>query len=121
VIRIAGLAARVLMLSIVSTPTALLLALVLTIFGYGQGWVMAPLRSAVLSTVRPASADSGAGLYGTTAQIANAAGVAVIGAVFLAIEDTYPARLALFGPIALFAVTIVTAVAFLSRMRCAMA
>jgi MFS family permease len=117
VIQIAGLAALVLTLSIVSTPTPLLLALVLTIFGYGQGLVMAPLSSAVLSTVRPASAGSGAGLYGTTAQIANAAGVAVIGAVFLAIGDTRPVRIALFGAIALFAVAIVTAVAFLSWMR----
>jgi MFS family permease len=121
VIQIAGLATLVLTLSIVSTPTAPLLALVLTIFGYGQGLVMAPLSSAVLSTVRPASAGSGAGLYGTTAQIANAAGVAVIGAVFLAIDDTYPARAALFGAIALFAFAIVTAVAFLSWMRRAIA
>ena len=65
---------------------ALLLALVLAIFGYGQGLVMAPLSSAVLSTVKPASAGSGAGMYGTTAQIANAAGVAAIGAVFFAVE-----------------------------------
>ena len=50
------------------------LALVLMIFGYGQGLVMAPLSSAVLSTVKPASAGSGSGMYGTTAQIANAAG-----------------------------------------------
>ena len=117
VIQMAGLAALVLMLAIVSTPTAPLLALVLMIFGYGQGLVMAPLSSAVLSTVRPASAGSGAGLYGTTAQIANAAGVAVIGAVFLAVGDTYPARIALFGAIALFVVAIVTSVAFLSWMR----
>ena len=47
-----------------------LLALVLTIFGYGQGLVMAPLSSAVLSTVKPASAGAGSGMYGTTAQIA---------------------------------------------------
>ena len=64
----------------------ILLALVLTVFGYGQGLVMAPLSSAVLSTVKPASAGSGSGMYGTTTQIANAAGVAAIGAVFFAIE-----------------------------------
>jgi hypothetical protein len=50
-----------------------LLALVLAIFGYGQGLVMAPLSSVVLSAVRPASAGSGSGMYGTTAQIVNAA------------------------------------------------
>jgi MFS family permease len=121
VIQIVGLAALVLTLSIVSTPTALLLALVLTIFGYGQGLVMAPLSSAVLSTVRPASAGSGAGLYGTTAQIANAAGVAVIGAVFFAVDEAYPVRIALFAAITLFAFAIVTSVAFLSWMRRAIA
>jgi len=121
VIQIAGLAVLVLTLSIVSTPTVPLLALVLTIFGYGQGLVMAPLSSVVLSTVRPASAGSGAGLYGTTAQIANAAGVAVIGAVFGAIGDAYPAHIALLGAIAVFACAIVTAVAFLSSMRRAIA
>jgi hypothetical protein len=61
--------------------------LVLTIFGYGQGLVMAPLSSAVLSTVKPANA--GSGMDGTTAQIANAAGVAAIGAAFFAIEAAY--------------------------------
>jgi len=57
---------------------------VLMIFGYGQGLVMAPLSCGVLSTVKPASAGSDAGIYGTTAQIANAAGVAAIGAAFFA-------------------------------------
>jgi len=41
--------------------------LVLTIFGYGQGLVMAPLSSAVLSTVKPMSAGAASGIYGTTA------------------------------------------------------
>ena len=93
------------------------MALVLTIFGYGQGLVMAPLSSAVLSTVKPASAGSGSGMYGTTAQIANAAGVAAIGAVFFAIEAAYCARLALFAASALFALSIVTSAVFLSWMR----
>src|SRR6266851_731768 len=95
----------------------LALALVLAIFGYGQGLVMAPLSSAVLSTVKPASAGSGAGMYGTTQQIANAAGVAAIGAVFFAIEGAGSARLALFAASALFALSIVVCAAFLSWMR----
>ncbi len=36
-------------------------AVLLTIFGFGQGLMMSPLSSAVLSTVKPASAGSGAG------------------------------------------------------------
>jgi predicted MFS family arabinose efflux permease len=69
------------------SPGALLLALALTIFGFGQGMVMAPLSGIVLATVKPTSAGAGSGMYGTTAQIANATGVAAIGAVFLAIES----------------------------------
>jgi len=116
-LQIVGLAALVLTIAVLKAPSAWLLALVLTIFGYGQGLVMAPLSSAVLSTVRPASAGSGSGVYGTTAQIANATGVAVIGAVFFAIESKRSAQSAMFASSALFALSIVAAVAFLSWMR----
>jgi hypothetical protein len=67
--------------------------------------------------VKPASAGSASGMYGTTAQIANAAGVAAIGAAFFAIEAADSARPALFISCALFALAIVTSVAFLSWMR----
>jgi MFS family permease len=116
-LQLAALVVLVLMVASIETPNALLLALVLTIFGYGQGLVMAPLSSAVLSTVKPASAGSGAGMYGTTTQIANAAGVAAIGAVFFAVEATESARLALFVASALFALSIMTSAVFLSWMR----
>jgi EmrB/QacA subfamily drug resistance transporter len=99
------------------TPTVSVLALLLAIFGYGQGLVMAPLSSAVLSTVKPSSAGSGAGMYGTTTQIANATGVAAIGAVFFAIEAAQSASLALFASLGLFALSIMTCAAFLSWMR----
>jgi len=82
-IQIAGLAMLASAIASLTSPGAALLALVLTVFGFGQGLVMAPLSGVVLSTVKPASAGSGSGLYGTTAQIANAAGIAAIGAVFL--------------------------------------
>jgi hypothetical protein len=78
---------------------------------------MAPLSNAVLSTVKPASAGSASGMYGTTAQIANASGVAAIGAVFFAIEAGHAARPALFISASLFALAIVTSAAFLSWMR----
>ena len=68
------------------------------------GLVMAPLSSAVLSTVKPCERWRGSGMYGTTAQIANAAGVAAIGAVYFAIEANQPARPALFAACALFCV-----------------
>jgi hypothetical protein len=94
-----------------------LLALVLAVFGYGQGLVMAPLSGVVLSTVKLSSAGSGSGMYGTTAQIANAAGVAAIGAVFFSIEATRSTALALLAALALFALSIVICVAFLTWMR----
>src|SRR2546421_988013 len=116
-IQVAGLAILALTVASLEAPGALVLALVLSIFGYGQGLVMAPLSSAVLSTVKPASAGSGAGMYGTTAQIANAAGVAAIGAVFFAIDAAQSARLALFAVSALFALSIAACSGFLAWMR----
>jgi MFS family permease len=116
-VQLAGLVALVTTIESVAAPSAMLLALVLMVFGYGQGLVMAPLSSAVLSTVKPASAGAGSGMYGTTAQIANAAGVAAIGAVFFAIEAAHSAQLALFAACALFALSIGICAVFLSWMR----
>jgi predicted MFS family arabinose efflux permease len=116
-IQIAGLAVLALAVEWMPTPSAPMLALILMIFGYGQGLVMAPLSGAVLSSVKPASAGSGSGMYGTTAQIANAAGVAAIGAVFFAVAQTHAAQHALLTAIALFALSIVTSAAMLSWMR----
>jgi len=116
-VQLVGLAALVVVIEWASTPSAIMLALVLTIFGYGQGLVMAPLSSAVLSSVKPASAGAGSGMYGTIAQIANAAGVAAIGAVFFAIEAADAARPALLVACALFAMSIMASAAFLTWMR----
>ena len=116
-VQIGGLAALVMAIEWIDTPSALVLALVLTIFGYGQGLVMAPLSSAVFSTVKPASAGAASGIYGTTAQIANAAGVAAIGAVYFAIESNQSAQPALLAACALFALSIIACAAFLTWMR----
>jgi EmrB/QacA subfamily drug resistance transporter len=116
-IQIAGLAVLELTVALVPAPSALMLALILMIFGYGQGLVMAPLSGVVLSSVKPASAGSGSGMYGTTAQIANAAGVAAIGAVFFAVAEAHAAQTALFVSIALFVCSIGTSAALLSWMR----
>jgi MFS family permease len=115
-IQIAGLAALALTIA-VKTPGAPMIALVLAIFGFGQGLVMAPLSSVVLSTVKPAAAGAGSGLYGTTAQVANAAGVAAIGAVFFAIEAHASSQIAMFAALAIFATSIIACVALLSWMR----
>jgi predicted MFS family arabinose efflux permease len=116
-IQIAGLAVLALTVAFVPAPSALVLASILMIFGYGQGLVMAPLSGVVLSSVKPASAGSGSGMYGTPVQIANAAGVAAIGAVLFAVESTHAAQSALFVSIALFVFSIMTSAALLSWMR----
>jgi EmrB/QacA subfamily drug resistance transporter len=116
-IQVGGLAVLALTIAFVPAPSALLLALILMIFGFGQGLVMAPLSGVVLSSVKPASAGSGSGMYGTTAQIANAAGVAAIGAIFFAVESTHSAQAALFASIALFVLSIMGSAALLSWMR----
>jgi predicted RNA methylase len=71
----------------------------------------------VLSTVKPANAGAGSGMYGTMAQIANAAGVAAIGAVYFAIEAASSARSALLVACLLFAMSIMASAAFLTWMR----
>ncbi len=117
VVQMAGLAMLALTVASIEKPGPVLLALVLAVFGYGQGLVMAPLSGVVLSTVKPASAGSGAGMYGTTSQIANAAGVAAIGAVFFSIEAIRSAVPALLTALALFALSIAACAAFLAGMR----
>jgi predicted MFS family arabinose efflux permease len=116
-LQIAGLAALALVAFYVESPTPLTLAFTLFIFGYGQGLVMAPLSGAVLSSVKPVAAGSASGMYGTIAQIGNAAGVAAIGAVFFAVEALQSARAGFLVSLALFAVLIMICVAFLSWMR----
>src|SRR5262245_56426110 len=116
-LQVAGLALLAATVAWNAAPQAALLALVLIVFGYGQGLVMAPLSSAVLASVKPQAAGSASGVYGTTTQIANAAGIAVIGAVFFAAESALGARPALFIASALFVLAILTSAAFLSWMR----
>jgi hypothetical protein len=116
-LQIGGLVALALTAALIPAPSAMALATLLMIFGYGQGLVMAPLSNVVLATVEPASAGAGSGIYGTVAQIANAAGVAAIGAVYFAIESLHQARVALVVSFALFAISIVTSAVFLSSIR----
>lgn len=83
-IQVAGLVAVALAALGGASPTLLIVAL--TLFGYGQGLVMAPLFGAVLTAVRHANAGSGAGTLTTVQQIANGSGVALIGGVYFAVQ-----------------------------------
>jgi predicted MFS family arabinose efflux permease len=86
-LQIAGLGILALGVLLARPPSLLLVAALLSVFGYGQGLVMAPLASRVLSRVQGGNASSGSGVFATTTQIANATGVAVIGAVFFTAKD----------------------------------
>ena len=83
VVQALGLAATALLIATVRHPTMAALMLPLVAFGYGQGMVLAPLFSTVLTNVRHAHAGSGAGILTTTQQIANGTGVVLVGAAVL--------------------------------------
>jgi hypothetical protein len=68
---------------------------------------MGPLSGVVLSSVQKSSAGSGSGLYGTVTQIANAAGIAVVGAVFFAFHDVGAERVALLAALATVAAALI--------------
>jgi hypothetical protein len=56
-------------------------------------------------------------MYGTTAQIANAAGVAAIGAVYFAVQSAGPARMALLASFSVCALSVAGSAMFLLWMR----
>ncbi len=107
VLQLVGLAGVVALVELVERPGVLLLMVPLSVFGYGQGFVMGPLSGVVLSTVPKSSAGSGSGLYGTVTQIANAVGIAVVGAVFFAFHDAGAERIALMAALAAVAAALI--------------
>ena len=116
-VQAAGLAVTAALIDLVAHPTMTMLMLPLAIFGYGQGMVLAPLFSAVLTNVRHAHAGSGSGMLTTTQQVANGTGVVLVGAVYFAIQASYGGRLAMLAAMALLACAIATTIGFLQRMR----
>jgi EmrB/QacA subfamily drug resistance transporter len=78
-IQCAGIVALASVAAFLADPAMVMVMAVLTVFGFGQGLVMAPLSGLTLATVRPAHAGSGAGLLNTVQQAAGATGVSVVG------------------------------------------
>ncbi|MBW5481820.1 MFS transporter [Streptomyces bambusae] len=70
--------------------TALAMVPALLVSGAGQGIVSAPLIGVVLATVRREDAGAGSGMVLTANQLASSLGVAVLGAVFLALLGADP-------------------------------
>jgi hypothetical protein len=84
------------------------------VFGYGQGMVLAPLFSVVLTQVQHAHAGSGAGMLATTQQVANGTGVVLAGAVYFAVPSD---RWALVATLIALGGTVLATLACLSRMQ----
>jgi EmrB/QacA subfamily drug resistance transporter len=78
-IQLAGITALGAEVAWLVQPELPIIMAVLTLFGFGQGLVMAPLSGLALITVRPAHAGSGAGMLNTIHQAAGATGVSLVG------------------------------------------
>jgi predicted MFS family arabinose efflux permease len=112
-----GLAAMALLVGTSVSPGMTMLMLPLTIFGYGQGMVLAPLFSVVLTQVRQVHAGSGAGMLATTQQVANGTGVVVVGAAYFATLHLHDERWAMLVAVITLGCTVVATIGFLQRMR----
>jgi EmrB/QacA subfamily drug resistance transporter len=112
-----GLAGTALLIGFIEQPTAVMLMLPLAVFGYGQGMVLAPLFSAVLTNVRHAHAGSGSGILTTTQQIANGTGVVLIGAAYFAVQGSHGDRSAMLTALAALVCTVAGTIVALYRMR----
>ncbi len=105
-IQIVGLAILGIAVAADSPQTPLALSLLLVAFGVGQAMVMAPLYGLVLTKVPPVHAGSGGGVMSTVQQVGNASGVAVIGALYYALQTTESARSALLASLGVLAIAI---------------
>jgi predicted MFS family arabinose efflux permease len=112
-----GLAGTALLIGFIEQPTAVMLMLPLAVFGYGQGMVLAPLFSVVLTNVRHAHAGSGSGILTTTQQIANGTGVVLIGAAYFAVQGSHGDRSAMLTALAALVCTVAGTIVALYRMR----
>jgi MFS family permease len=86
-----------------------------------QGATAALMVPQVLATLHLLFTDEtrsrASGMYGTMAQIGNAAGVAAIGAVFFAVESLQSARAGFLVSLALFVTFVMICAVFLAWMR----
>jgi EmrB/QacA subfamily drug resistance transporter len=117
VVQAAGLAGMALLIGAIAHPTMAMLMGPLALFGYGQGMVLAPLFSAVLTNVRHAHAGSGSGILATTQQLANGAGVVLVGAVYFVTQGAHGDRWALLAAMVGLACTLAATIGFLQRMQ----
>jgi EmrB/QacA subfamily drug resistance transporter len=93
------------------------LASMLVVFGIGQAMVMAPLYGLVLTKVPAAHAGSGGGVMTTVQQIGNGCGVAVVGALYYAVQATHSPPAAAIASLAVLMVAIAISAAFLQMLN----
>jgi EmrB/QacA subfamily drug resistance transporter len=116
-VQASGLASLGVIAEVVNTPSMFDLMVPLTLFGYGQGFVMAQLFSTVLRTVAHRRAGSASGVLATTQQVANATGVAIVGAVYFGAEGAHSQRIALIAALITLIVALALCVAALEWLR----
>jgi predicted MFS family arabinose efflux permease len=98
-VQASGLAGLGLIAEFVDAPSMFDLMAPLTLFGYGQGLVMAQLFSTVLRSVAHVHAGSASGVLATVQQVANALGVAVVGAVYFGITAEHSQRIGMIAAV----------------------
>jgi predicted MFS family arabinose efflux permease len=116
-VQASGLASLGVIAEVIDTPSMFDLMVPLTLFGYGQGFVMAQLFSTVLRSVAYSRAGSASGVLATTQQVANATGVAIVGAVYFGAEATHSPRIALVAALITLIVALALCVAALEWLR----
>jgi len=112
---LAGLAC-VAALTVLTKPSVSAIAIALIPFGIGQGRIMAPLSSLVLAGTPPAQAGSASGVLVTSQQVANAAGVALAGALYFSMLASTTPLAALLATLAGLVLAITATMVFLARM-----
>ena len=116
-VQASGLASLGVIAEVIDTPSMFDLMVPLTLFGYGQGFVMAQLFSTVLRSVAHSRAGSASGVLATTQQVANAIGVAVVGAVYFGAEAAHSQRVGLVAALITLIVALALCVAALEWLR----
>jgi EmrB/QacA subfamily drug resistance transporter len=116
-VQFAGLVAVALLILLADHPGMPAMMLVLALFGFGQGLVMAPLAGAVLATVHHTHAGSGSGLLSTTQQAAAAAGISLIGGIYFAARGVGTDRLGALAALTALGVIALATSFLLARMR----
>ncbi|HVY16019.1 MAG TPA: MFS transporter [Rhodopila sp.] len=104
-----GLALIALIVGMEAAPGPAAFAALLVPFGAGQGMVLAPLSSLALSKVHADHAGSGAGTLSTVQQIGNATGVALVGALYFAMQAHHSDRIAMLAALGALAVAVIAA------------